>query len=227
MTPYSQAQSFFNSLLNPLLSDSTVTMTIQPQRKSLRGWIRIIAFVGCFMLACPAVQARSAESFAPGSMEWSFSVGFGQNFHTPGNVPADVNYVPLLVSWAKTFHQFTSGSDTAFALEGFLSYVRQENEDRYLIGLTPLLIYNFKPCGKWIPYAEAGVGIAATNLDPEGFGGDFGFTPQAGIGIRYALSNRQFIRIAYRYHHISNANLKENNRSIDTNLLFIGCSFTY
>ena len=186
--------------------------------------------IGIFMMVCGVARAHSMESFEPGTTEWSFSIGFGQNYHTSSkgsNVSADVKYVPFLISWAKTFDKFTSGSSMAYAFEGFLSYVQQEREDRYMIGLTPFLIYNFKAHQKLIPYVEVGLGIAVTNLDPKGFGGNFGFTPQAGIGVRYAISNQQFIRFSYRYHHISNAGLQRRNQSIDTNFLFIGYSFSY
>lgn len=170
------------------------------------------------------------ESSVADTTEWSFSSGFGQNFHigTLGsNVSADVKYIPFIISWAKTFDKFTGGSSIAYAFEGFLSYAKQEGEDRYLIGLTPFLIYNFKTNRKLAPYAEVGFGVAITNLDPKGFGGDFGFTPQAGIGVRYALSRNQFIRLSYRFHHISSGGLKERNQSIDANFLLIGYSFLF
>jgi opacity protein-like surface antigen len=187
-------------------------------------------YIGIFMLVCAVTQAHSMDSSVSDTTELSFSVGYGQNFHigTHGkNVSADVKYVPFIISWTKTFAKFSGSASMAYAFEGFLSYAKQEEEDRYLVGLTPFLIYNFKAYQKFVPYAEVGLGIAATNLDPKGFGGDFGFTPQAGFGVRYALSHHQFIRFSYRFHHISNAGLKKRNQSIDANFILIGYSFLF
>ena len=191
-------------------------------------FIAISMFIAVFTLV-PAYSAEPETVVL--DTEWSFSVGYGQNFsiNSQGsNVSEDVQYLALLISWARIFHKFTGGSSAAFSLEGILSYARQEKkEDRYLAGITPFLIYNFKAYRKITPWIEVGLGIAVTNLDPEGFGGDWGFTPQAGLGIRYAISDRQFLRFAYRFHHISNAGLQERNKSIDTNFLFLGYSFSF
>lgn len=162
--------------------------------------------------------------------EWALCAGVGKNFHVSfkgSNVRDDIVFVPLTVSWTRTFHAFSGGSRAAYSVEGFFSYIRQEGKDRYMIGVTPFLVYNFNACRKLIPWVEAGVGIAATNLDPEGFGENFGFTPQLGFGVRYPLSSCRFIRISYRYHHISNAGLKDENRSIDSNIVFVGYSFSF
>ena len=205
--------------------------SMPPNRRVVVKIIHVTAAaVGIFATVCTAAQADSIEPFVPGTSEWSFSVGYGQNWNTDsisGNVSEDIEFYPLLIAWNRSFYLFNGGSSLAYAFEAFLSYVRQEGEGRYLAGITPFLVYNFNAYKKLIPYVELGLGIAVTNLDPEGFGGDFGFTPQAGIGVRYAISNRQFLRLSYRFHHISNAGLKDRNKSIDTNFLLIGYSFRY
>jgi len=176
---------------------------------------------------CWPIQAYAGDIFKPGVVEWSFSVGYGQNFHTnlSGSVEEDVKFFPLLISRSKAFKNLTSRTTLGYAIEGFFSYAKQEREDRYAIGITPFLVCNFNTRSKLTSYIELGLGIVVTDLDPYKFGGDFGFTPQAGIGVRYAITADQFIRFSYRYHHISNAGLKDENRSIDSAFLFIGYSF--
>lgn len=175
-----------------------------------------------------AVTAHAGEPFVKGATEWSFSVGYGDNFPTKlegGNVTEDVKFFPFLVSRGKVLRELTWGASLGYAVEGFFSYAKQDTGGRYAVGVTPLFVYNFKNYKKVIPYVEIGFGIVATDLDPYGFGSDFGFTPQAGVGIRYAVSDRQMIKLAYRYHHISNGGFKDDNQSIDTNFFFIGYSF--
>ncbi|MFQ5755701.1 MAG: acyloxyacyl hydrolase [Acidiferrobacterales bacterium] len=175
-----------------------------------------------------ATLALAADPFAKGVTEWSFSVGYGDNFGTSlrgGNVQEDVKFVPFLASWGKVFKKRASGVSLGYAVEGFFSHAKQESVDRSAVGITPLFVYNFKTRKKLTPYAEMGIGIVFTDLDPEGFGSDFGFTPQAGIGIRYAIGHDRFLKFSYRYHHLSNAGLKDDNKSIDSNFFLIGYSF--
>jgi len=171
------------------------------------------------------LQVYAGGLFNEGMTEWSFSVGYGRNFHLNQNVSEDIKFVPLLVSWNKVYKEFTGDTSLAYGVEGIISYARQESEDAYLAGVTPLLIYNFKNYGRLTPYVDAGVGFVVTNLSPKGFGGDWGFTPQVGIGFRYTVKDGQFIRFSYRYHHISNAGFKSDNKSIDSNFFFVGYSF--
>ena len=183
--------------------------------------------IGFFVGMLWALQAYAGGLFKEDMTEWSFSVGYGRNFnsirHT--NVSEDIKFVPLLVSWNKVCKEFTGDASLEYGAEGIISYARQENEDAYLVGITPLLIYNFKTYEKLTPYVDAGLGFVVTNLYPKGFGGDWGFTPQVGIGFRYAVKDSQFIRFSYRYHHISNAGFKTHNKSIDSNYFFVGFSF--
>lgn len=174
------------------------------------------------------VQVSAGDLFKKGTTEWSFSTGFGRNFHLKGhhrNVQEDIKFLPVLVSWNKVYKELAGGESLEYAVEGIVSYARQENEDTYMAGVTPNLIFNFKNHEKLIPYIDLGLGIVVTNLYPEGFGGDWGFSPQIGVGFRYAIDDDQFIRFSYRYHHISNAGFKDDNKSIDSNFFFIGYSF--
>jgi opacity protein-like surface antigen len=175
-----------------------------------------------------AIPVHAEEIFEPGVVEWSFNLGYGKNFETSfkgGNVKEDIQFFSFLFSRGKVFTHLTEKTTLGYALEGILSYALQEREDRYIVGLTPLLNCNFNNDTSFMPYIEVGLGVVLTNLDPFRFGGTFGFTPQLGLGIRYAISTKSFFKISYRFHHISNADLKEANRSIDSNFLFIGYSF--
>jgi len=147
-----------------------------------KATLTIGLFVGMFW----ALQAYAGGLFKEGMTEWSFSAGYGRNFHLKGqfhNVDEDIKFVPFLVSWNKVFKEFPGDANLAYAVEGIISYVRQESDDAYLAGVTPFLVYNFKGYEKLTPYVDPGVGFVVTDLSPDGFGGDWGFTPQAGIGL--------------------------------------------
>lgn len=206
---------------------NTAQLRAVPSTTQMKDFLSATTLLAGIFYVMPV---NAAEILKEGVTEWSFSVGYGKSFHTDlnkGNVGEDIRFAPFLVSWGKVKGDLSGGASWGYAIEGFLSYARQAGSGRYAIGITPLLVYNFPGNRTLVPYADVGVGIVATNLDPEGFGSDYGFTPQLGIGIRYAVSKTQMIKLAYRFHHISNAGLKDNNLSIDSNMIFLGYSILH
>lgn len=171
-----------------------------------------------------ASSVFAEDVFQKGTTEWGLSAGFGENFYF-NNVREDIQFFFLSPWWGKVLKKWETGGSLEFITEGFLSYVRQESKDRYAVGITPLLAYNFKDFGKAVPFVELGAGILYTDLDPERFGSEFNFTPQMGGGIRYELGHGRFLKFSYRYHHISNGGLDKENRGIDSNFFSIGLSF--
>ncbi len=181
----------------------------------------LVIILGCVL------PTHADDLLQPGRTELAFSVGLGNNFHTSlrhGNVREDVKFLALIPSWGKVLKAWDGCKSLGLAIEGFLSYARQESENRYAIGVTPLAVYNFKQMGKMNLFADAGLGLAYTDLDPEKFGSEIVFTPQAGIGFRYALGNDRYFRLAYRFVHMSNGGWDEDNKSIDSNFLLLGIS---
>lgn len=165
------------------------------------------------------------DVFQKGALEWAASGGFGTHFHVAGNVREDIQFYSLFPSVGKVLKKWDGGGNLEFIVEGFLSYARQVSKDRYAGGITPLFAYNLKPFGKAVPFIELGAGILYTDLDPECFGSKFDFTPQGGIGFRHEIGHGKFLKLSYRFHHISNAGIEEENSSIDSHFVLIGLSF--
>jgi hypothetical protein len=165
------------------------------------------------------------DVFQKGALKWGVSAGFGNNFQAGGNVREDIQFYSLFPSVGKVLKKWEGGGSLEFIAECFLSYARQESKDRYAVGITPLFAYNLKPFGKTTPFIEIGGGILGTDLNPERFGSKFGFTPQGGVGFRYKIGHGRFLKVSYRFHHISNADTDEDNSSIDSHFFLIGLSF--
>jgi hypothetical protein len=178
------------------------------------------------MLFLWSPSARCEGPLQKGATEWGLSVGYGDNFHFGGDVEEDLNFYFLTPFWGKVFRTWPGRGSLEFVGEGFLSHVRQDSKDRYAIGVTPLIVYNFETSGRIIPFLELGAGILYTDLDPKGFGSCFDFTPQAGLGIRYRLGHDTFLRFSYRVHHISNGGIdRDNNVGINSHFFSVGISF--
>ena len=124
------------------------------------------------------------------------------------------------------FKELSRERSFQLSVEGAATYAEQEGEGRWAISATPLFIYNFKKTKRTIVFTEAGLGLLYTTLDPAQFGSQIDFLVQAGIGFRYRLANDRFFRFSYRYQHISNGGLDEDNEGIDSNFLIFGISFS-
>jgi len=74
------------------------------------------------------------------------------------------------------------------------------------------------------PFLTSGGGFLYFNHRMFGTTQQFNFTAQLGGGLQLFRSSRTAIDIGYKYHHISNANLGNQNPGLDSHMLFIGVS---
>jgi lipid A 3-O-deacylase len=94
-------------------------------------------------------------------------------------------------------------------------------------GGSLLLKYNFLSFGRWMPFWDAGAGMAWTNLAPRipEESTPFQFILETGPGVHYFVTNRVTVTTGIRFHHFSNGGLGERNTGINAGLLYLGVSF--
>ena len=183
---------------------------------------------GLLMGAVVSTLVHAADLSHKGTQEFGFNLGIGDNFHTSlkgGNVNEDIKFLSLMFDWGKVIKELSRDRSYQLAVEGAVTHAEQEGEDRWAVSATPLFIYNFKKTNRTVLFTEAGLGLLYTDLDPAQFGSQLDFLVQAGVGFRYRLANDRFFSFAYRYQHISNGGLDQDNESIDSNFLILGISF--
>jgi len=91
-----------------------------------------------------------------------------------------------------------------------------------LIASAGLLVRAQTEPARWLTlYGLAGIGLIYTDFQVEGQGLDVNFNPQFGIGADF-YENYYF---QIRWHHISNANLHEDNTGINSLVLHAGIYF--
>jgi opacity protein-like surface antigen len=100
-------------------------------------------------------------------------------------------------------------------------------DDRYFVGLTPLIRYNFVTRSRWMPFVDAGGGVSATNIEGPDLTGTFQFNIQVGAGTHYFLSERTALTVQYRWLHFSNAGIKEPNHGTNTQMFHVGVSWFF
>ncbi len=185
--------------------------------------------LGLLLSAFVATFVHAADLSQKGTTEFGFSLGIGDNFSSSfngANVSENIKFLSLMFDWGKVFKELSRERSFQLSVEGAVTHAEQEGEDRWAVSATPLFIYNFKKAKRTMLFTEAGLGLLYTDLDPEQFGSQIDFLVQAGIGFRYRLANDRFFRFSYRYQHVSNGGLDEDNKGIDSNFLIFGLSFS-
>ncbi|MHC5023663.1 MAG: acyloxyacyl hydrolase [Planctomycetota bacterium] len=107
----------------------------------------------------------------------------------------------------------------------------QKGPDAAAVNVALLLRWYCYEQEDWSLYFDAGAGVMmATNEvpndDPDN-GSNFNFTPQAGMGVSIALDGEKRLMLGARWHHISNANLYEENSGRDSIMGYVGLSLPF
>jgi hypothetical protein len=90
---------------------------------------------------------------------------------------------------------------------------------------SPLIFdYRYDSGGTFVPFIEGGEGIVLTTLDDLNIGGPFEFSSQAGAGFHVFVSKENAITFAFRYRHISNLGIYDDNSGLDTYFFNVGFS---
>jgi hypothetical protein len=105
--------------------------------------------------------------------------------------------------------------------------VRRGSSTIYGAGLSPLgLKVNFGQ-QSWIkPFVSASVGFLYFQEDiPVPHSSRFNFTPEIGLGLQFFLAPKRAVTLAYKFHHMSNANTGRRNPGMDSHVIYAGFSF--
>lgn len=96
----------------------------------------------------------------------------------------------------------------------------------YGVGGSPIgAQVNFVHYRRVEPFLTSGGGFLYFNHRMFGTTQQFNFTAQLGAGVQLFTSNRRAaFDLGYKYHHISNANLGNQNPGLDSHMLFVGLS---
>lgn len=162
----------------------------------------------------------SAAANASGS---EFGVRLTGGIGTHGVDKADLGLV-----WDPDITWWDTGS-WHFALLGEAHVARwfaKDGRDIYAAGVTPVVRF-IKNSGSIRPYIEGGVGIRflshPTISDDYTLSTSFQFSDVIGVGAQFG--GHQQYEVGYRFHHISNAGIKEPNPGINFNELYFQYNF--
>jgi hypothetical protein len=94
-----------------------------------------------------------------------------------------------------------------------------------MAGVNILGRWTFDSSDTLQPYFFGGGGILYTSADIPGLGSEVNGNWQFGGGIRYRLESGNWLRVEYRFHHISNTGAEDPNDPLNSSKVLVGMTF--
>ena len=93
-------------------------------------------------------------------------------------------------------------------------------------GGSVLFKYNFLGFGRWMPFWDFGLGMLWTDLAPRipEQSTQLNFLLESGPGVQYFATERVALTLGVRFHHISNAEIGDRNKGLNSTLGYLGLS---
>lgn len=97
----------------------------------------------------------------------------------------------------------------------------------YVVGLAPLLRYNFATDTPLVPYVGGGAGVSLTDIRHPDLSTDFEFNLQLGAGVHWFFNPKISATLEGRLLHLSNAGIAEPNNGVNTVLVLAGVNWFF
>jgi hypothetical protein len=188
-------------------------------------WVGIL-FVVCLVFI-PSFSWADDDAYLlkKGTKEFGIGSGYADSFSSN----SDIDMVPLNIRYGYVFTNPMGPSilNGNFEILGEATYDYVLDQDRYGLGLSGLLRYNFLWSDCFKPFFEIGIGVYHTNLSMEGFPNDFNFLSQGGVGFNLFVSSNIALQADFRVQHMSNAGFYENNSGLNMTRGGLGIAYFF
>jgi lipid A 3-O-deacylase len=196
------------------------------------------------LLGAPSASASGAESIRPdprsnfrfGGQELGLALGYSWGFETSTSSPemAEVEFLAVAPRWGIGVSNPLAPDrwyDVSFQIFLEASYLRElQPVDGNAGGLALIPRLNFLgllESAPLVPYVDLGIGVMGLDFDLAGQDDGFSFSIQAGVGTRWLVTPRSALALEWRFHHISNANIRRPNLGINSSLLSVAYSYFF
>jgi hypothetical protein len=180
----------------------------------------------------PPAAGEINDLFGYGKQQWSIAAGYGFGVgllgSNDGNLK-EIRYATVIPRWGiglgdplAVSSWYEGNFDLLVEAPMLFEY---HPEHGFAGGGTLMLRYNFLQLERVVPFIEGGAGVLGTDLDLKEQADGFNFSLQAGLGFHFFVLPRVAITAESRFHHISNAGLRNPNSGINDCLFLIGTSF--
>lgn len=184
----------------------------------------------CIILFPAAVTAGEMDWQSLGGPDsyWSIYGGYGISHKGLGKTKVQVQVLDLIPqyelvllknigsSWYKGHH--------SLVLELPLTLVVDPDVSP-MVGVNVIGSWTFDSSATMQPYFFGGGGILYTDADIPGLGSEVNGNWQFGGGVRFRLDSGRWLKLEYRFHHISNTGAKDPNDPLNSSKILLGLTF--
>ncbi len=169
--------------------------------------------------ATASTRQTSADFGKYNTMWWTFGAGGSTDF----DELSDIN---ITVAWSKFVDH-----DVEMMVEVALREFDMPGNDQ--IGINPMLVlrqhWDLGETHTWTMFVDAGIGFMISADDVPEDGTSFNFTPRAGFGVTYAVSEEWRVVAGLRWSHISNGRMfgDDDNPSSDGVMFSVGLTTSF
>lgn len=172
-----------------------------------------------------------AEDLLPKPGTWSLGVKAGYSFSID-NKGVDMAHAHLHIGytlfkgqwWVVPAGSFEIGVEPFGSAIVSLKKKTASGATEYGLGL-PILTYYFDLGHGLAPYLTGGLGLMYKDLRGYRLGGHFTFMETAGLGLAYFLDKNLALNAEWRFRHMSNAGIYNNNVGMNTSMFLAGVSY--
>jgi hypothetical protein len=214
------------------LRESTQRETLNHRNRKGESAKRAFPLAAMIVIATLLTTSAIAQEQQPAYSEYTYWFGGSfENGHAFSNTIGARNYqfksrYERLIYWSRPFAVRWVFDAVPVAVVGDRYTSNGQRVYSYGIGGSPVgAQVNFVHFRHVEPFLTSGGGFLYFNHRMFGTTQQFNFTAQLGVGVQLFPSNRHAaIDLGYKYHHISNANLANQNPGLDSHMLFVGLS---
>ena len=106
-------------------------------------------------------------------------------------------------------------------------FIDQEPDAALGANFNLLFRWHFVRERTWSIYVDGGAGLLGTSDRVPDSGSGFNFTPQAGFGTTFEITESMRGMFGAKWHHISNANTFDENPGRDSIMIYAGVNFAF
>ena len=196
-----------------------------------------VVFIAIFMLVLFTISPvwSGSESTLPAEKphKWLREMGVLTGYGTASlDRDADYEIIPILPQFgfdinplAKKLHIDPRGM-VECVVEPLMNVVINPDTNAE-VGCSFLLKYSDHITSRIAPYIEGGFGIIYTTQHTYEQGTQYNFLSQVGVGLQFFLNEKFALTGGYRFRHMSNAGLDDDNRGINHHFALFGVSYFF
>jgi hypothetical protein len=184
----------------------------------------IIAIAWPVMNPCEVYAEGPKPLTLKGARQFGVNIGYGYSFETNNDIRFFDVYPYFGYVLSDSIGKGWYRGNFQGIVEGNLSYVFKDQRS-HSTGFNFLARYNFfGESEHWLPYLQVGFGVVVTNLRVDKFHTGLNFTTNAAAGLHYFFTTDKSFSFEWRFQHLSNSGLYDDNAGVNMNMYFLGYS---